>query len=316
VNEIAASEFRQAAPIVAPEATRSPIRRAAASFWLNALFWQAGHAPWVGRVMKRFALWSAFRYSKVLREVTAANARRIFGPGVSTEESDAYFRRMIENYFDFITDIARSLRLSRDQLHQQIAFVRGEDAYFAARAAKKGAIIATAHMGSFEVGAVGLLDREKTLHVVFKRDETRFEQVRSALRQKLGVVEAPIDDGFTVWLKLREALQRNEIVMVQADRVMPGQKGCKIPFLHGHILLPTGPVKLAMASGAPMIPIFALRNASGQIDIHIEPPIWAEPSEQSPHPALLQIAAVLEKYVRAYPDQWLLFHPAFCEDAA
>jgi KDO2-lipid IV(A) lauroyltransferase len=103
--------------------------------------------------------------------------------------------------------------------------------------------------------------------------------------------------------------------MMQADRVMPGQKGSKMPFLHGHLMLPTGPLKLALASGAPIIPIFALRAPSGKIRIHVEPAIWPADSSESPHPALVQFATVLEKYVRAYPDQWLLFHPAFCEDA-
>ena len=33
-------------------------------------------------------------------------------------------------------------------------------------------------------------------------------------------------------------------------------------------------------------------------------------------PALLQLANVIEKHVRACPEQWLIMHRAFCEDAA
>ena len=316
MNEVAASDFRQAAPVDATARAHSPIRRAAARFWMDVLFWQASPAPWIGRTLKPLAIYVACRQSKAIRSFVAANARRIFGPDVSTADADAYGRRMVENYFDFITDIGRSLRLSREQLRQQIDEIDGHEHYVAARAAGKGAIVATAHMGSFEAGAAALLDYDSALHVVFKRDQSRFEQVRSSLRHKLGVVEAPIDDGWTLWLRLREALARNEVVMMQADRVMPGQKGCRMPFLHGHLILPTGPIKLALASGAPIVPVFALRGSAGKIRIHVEPAIWPQPSEQSPHPALVELAAVLEKYVRAHPDQWLLFHPAFCEDAA
>src|SRR5439155_19160634 len=207
-------------------------------------------------------------------------------------------------------------RLSREQLQRRIESIEGTEHYDAARDLKKGAVIATAHMGSFEAGAAALPDRERAMHVVFKRDATRFERVRAALRQKLGVIEAPVDEGWTVWLKLREALLRDEVVMVQADRVMPGQKGCEVEFLHGHLLLPTGPVKLAIASGAPILPIFAIRTHDGRIRIHIEPHILVEPCDDEPHPALLSYAMTLEKYVRAYPQQWLLLHPAFCEDAS
>ena len=128
------------------------------------------------------------------------------------------------------------------------------------------------------------------MHVVFKRDDmSRFEQVRSALRKRLGVIEAPIDDGWTVWLRLRDALMRNEVVMLQADRVMPGQKGCPLPFLHGHVELPTGPIKLALASGAPVVPIFALRTRSGRMQINIEPPIFVEPSDERDSPVAREI---------------------------
>ena len=34
-----------------------------------------------------------------------------------------------------------------------------------------------------------------------------------------------------------------------------------------------------------------------------------------PHRALLKWASVLERYVKAYPDQWLLLQPALVEDA-
>jgi len=150
---------------------------------------------------------------------------------------------------------------------------------------------------------------------VFKRDPSRFEQVRSALRRRLGILEAPVDEGWGLWVRLRDALRRDEVVMVQADRVMPGQKGLKVPFLHGHVMLPSGPVKLALASGAPIVPIFSLRGSRGRLRIRIEEPILAGPSDASPHPALLRLAGVLEKYVRAYPEQWLMFQNAFCEDA-
>src|SRR5439155_19959391 len=125
---------------------------------------------------------------------------------------------------------------------------------------------------------------------------------------KLGVIEAPIDDGLALWLRLREALLRDEVVMMHADRVIMGQKGCKVPFLHGHLLLPTGAIRLAMASGAPIIPALVIRRPDGRVRIHIEPHITVEPSDEDPHPALLSFAATLEKYVRDYPEQWLLFH--------
>jgi KDO2-lipid IV(A) lauroyltransferase len=83
------------------------------------------------------------------------------------------------------------------------------------------------------------------------------------------------------------------------------------------MLLPPGPVKMALATGAPILPIFSVRTKEGKVRLVVEPAIEVGPSDApaGPHPALLQWAAVLERYVRAYPDQWLMIRPALSEDA-
>jgi lauroyl/myristoyl acyltransferase len=319
VNGVATTDFRRqplsggGGGAEANAAATSPMRAVFAEFWLDLLFRVAGRAPGVTRATRPLFVRSAYRFSRAIQAATTANARRIFGPDVATDRVAAYGRGVVENFYDFVCDVGQSLHLTREQLLARIDSVEGHDHYEAARALKKGAIIATAHMGSFEAGAAAIVDRERAVHVVFKRDETRFEHVRTTLRAKLGVTEAPVDEGWPLWLRLREALMHDEVVMVQADRVMPGQKGSRVPFLHGHLLLPTGPVKLAIASGAPIVPVFAIRTADHRIRIHVEPAIVVA---DDPHASLLRIAAVLERYVRTYPEQWLLFHRAFCEDEA
>jgi len=314
VRSFVADEIRQTIPDAAPEATRSRIRQFAANFWLNFLFWHTKHAPVLARRVKWFFLWFALENSKVIQRGSAINARRIFGPETTDKECRAYMYRVVSNFFDFIYDVGISLRLDRAGLLARIESVDGKPRYDQARKSKNGAIIATAHMGSFEAGAAALSEHEPRMHVVFKRDERgRFEQVRAELRQKLGVIEAPIDEGWTVWMRLRDALLNDEVVMVQIDRVMPGQKGSPVPFLHGHLLMPTGPLKLALATGSPIIPVFTTRTKAGKIRIHIEEPIYVRSAEDV-EPARSALARVLEKYVRAYPEQWLVLQPAFWED--
>src|SRR6185437_11295988 len=91
--------------------------------------------------------------------------------------------------------------------------------------------------------------------------------------KKIGVVEVPLDQGWTVWMRLRDALANDEVVLIQGDRVMPGQKGQPVKFFDGHILMPTGPARLALVSGAPIIPVFFVRTPKGKIRLFIEDPI-------------------------------------------
>jgi KDO2-lipid IV(A) lauroyltransferase len=322
MKDVGATEYRQVMPDAArlaavetdvPQPGGSRVRRAAAAFCLWLLFLSAQRAPWFARAGKPVFVWFASRCSRVIRAATRANGRRIFGADADERTLEAFTRAVVANFFDFVIDIGRCARMTREELAARIERIDGHERYVATRASGRGAIILTAHMGSFEVGAAGLLEYEPRLHVVFKRDPGRFEQIRQSLRQQLGgIVEQAVDDGWGVWVRLRDALRNNEVVAIQGDRVMPGQKGRRVGFLGGHLMLPTGPVKLAMASGAPIVPVFSVRTPRGGVKLFIEEAIEVGDDADE---ALGRVAAVMAKYVRAYPEQWLLLHPAFDEDA-
>ncbi len=128
----------------------------AGDFWLNLLFWEARHAPIVGTILKPLAMHLGWRCSEHVRDVTTHNARRIYGPNISRRQTQAYATGVMSSFVDFISEVGRCVGLSDEQLRAQVESVRGQDAYDAARAAGRGAIIATAHMGSFEAAAAAL----------------------------------------------------------------------------------------------------------------------------------------------------------------
>lgn len=247
-----------------------------------------------------------------------ANIRRIVGPHVRNSQCRAHAERVVGRFCDFVLDIGQSALQTPEELRARIDRVDGHDAYVARRKLGGGAIVVTAHMGSFEVGLAALAQVEKTIHVVFKRDAfDGFEIIRKRLRQRAGIHEAAIDDGWQAWAGLRDALRDDEVVVLQADRAMAGQKSAVVPFLHGHLRLPLGPVKLALASGAPIIPIFTVMTGRDRCRVFIEPPIEvtsADRAADATSPALLSIARAIEKFVKTYPDQWLVLTPAFVED--
>ena len=294
------------------------IRRAFPRFWLDVLFWWTEHCPFVVLVSRRFWAWSGWRFSRLMREGTLANARRILGPNADDTECVTLAKSVIRNFYTSVYELGRSVRLSQSELVAQIDGVDGRDIYRAARKSGKGAIVVTAHLGAFELGVAALTQEEKRIHVVFQRDAVpRFDRLRSELRRRLGVVEAAVDEGWSMWPRLVDALGADEVVVIQADRVMPGQRGEPVPFFGGHILMPTGPLKLALASGAPVIPIFSIRTALGRVRIVVEEAITVS-REQGPltgrHPAMLALASAIERHVRAHPDQWLMVYPMWCED--
>ncbi|HEX8324543.1 MAG TPA: lysophospholipid acyltransferase family protein [Tepidisphaeraceae bacterium] len=282
------------------------MKPAAHDVWLRGLFALAGRAPWTLAALRPAVVRAAPRIAPAVGRHTRANARRIF----DERPPGDFSCHVIGQFYDFVRDIGSAQHETAQQLCSHVVAVEGEPAYLATRAAGRGAVLVTAHMGSFEVGLAALRQKEPCVHVVFKRDTFGgFESLRRRVRATLGVHEAAIDDGLPVLMRLRDALRDNGVVVMQGDRAMPGQKSAVVPFLKGHLRLPLGPLKLAEAAGSPVVPVFTVREGPGRFRVWLEPAI--DPT--SPH-ALRQLADTIARFVRRYPTQWLVLHKAFVED--
>ena len=196
------------------------------------------HVPAVPKLLRGTFLNIAWVFSSHVRAVTLCNLGRILPESTGQKERRRLGKEILGSFYDFVCDVGRTARLPREKWDGQIAEIEGQENWHQARELRRGAIIATAHMGSFEAGLCAMLRVEKRIHVVYKRDaSSRFERLRAELRRNLGVVEAAVDDGLANWIRLRDALLADEVVAIQADRVVPGQKGVKVKFLGGHVLL-------------------------------------------------------------------------------
>ena len=294
-------------------------RRPVGASWLAPLFFLAARWPRTLRRLRSPVTHGAFWFSGHVRRVTALNASRLFDrPGPLARYR--YARDVVGSFFDFVVDVGESRGWTRERLRAQIARAEGVDAYLAARAFRRGAILVTAHMGSFEVGLAALRDVEPRVHVVFKRDAFgAFEKLRSAMRATLGVNELAVDDGWQTLMAMRSALESDEVIVMQGDRAMPGQRSQRVAVRGGHLSLPVGPATLARLTGSPIVPVFTIRRADGRFDVHLLPPIRID--ENAPlvggvEPALLAIGDAIDRFLVQFPGQWLVLAPAFAEDRA
>lgn len=282
-------------------------------FWLWMLLWHAKHAPVVVQVLRPVILFFAFHCSRTMLDGTVANAARLLGSGSSATERRRLSRTVIASFFDFVVEIGRGRPV--EELRCRIDSVEGLGHYTQARGARCGAIMLTAHLGSFETGTAALVEWEARVHVVFVRDMLPlFEQARAAQRARLRVIEEPVEGDWMMWVRLRDVLRADGVVLLQGDRVMPGQRGVKAEFLGGHVMLPAGPAKLALASGAPIVPVFSVVMPGGRVRIMMEEAVWVKEGD-SPEDVTRRLGRVIERYVRRYPEQWLRVDRAWCEDA-
>ncbi len=293
------------------------MKKLLADFWLSLFFFMADVNGAIPRKSRGFFMWWAWHASAHMRRMTrAVNGPKVLGPQAGAGELTRYGKDVVCGFYDVICDMAIARKKTVADIMAEVHAHCGDENWFAARACGKGAIVVTAHFGSFEVGMAGVRAREPKVHVLFQRDESGiFDRLRQKFHHKIGVNEVYVEDGVMAWAQLRDALEKNEVVVLQGDRVMPGHKGRVRPFLHGQLEMPEGPIKLAMLSGAPLVPAVSFRQADGRVAIEIGNALWLDPQapdrRRETDRVLDAFADFFGQAIAKDPAQWHVLHDAF-----
>jgi KDO2-lipid IV(A) lauroyltransferase len=109
---------------------------------------------------------------------------------------------------------------------------------------------------------------------------------------------------------LATALRRNRLVVITADVAM-GDRLIALPVLGETKRFATGMVNLARQCGAPLLPLFCVREADGRVRVVIEPPIPVpETGDRDTRVTapLRAYAARLEHWLARHPEQYRSWH--------
>lgn len=248
----------------------------------------------------------AFRFAAGPRSALRANLGHVLGPAATPARVDravlGAFRTSAYNYIDMfrIPVVAPDALLQRTALHHPERFL---DAY----AAGKGVIICTAHFGNFDllvqvasahnVPVVALAER--------LQPEALFEYV-VALRAAHGLRILPI--GPSALRDVLRTLRGGGVLAIAGDRDLQGH-GQPTRFFDADAPLPAGPVDLAVATGAALVPTFGVRLPGNRYEIFFEEPLPLRREsgpEASAHNRRL-LAEAMERRIREHPEQWIVF---------
>jgi KDO2-lipid IV(A) lauroyltransferase len=233
----------------------------------------------------------------VRRRVTLDNLAHAF-PERSAEECRVLARAAYANMARVVVDALRTLGASRAQL---LAAVQVDDfgPVERALAAGKGLLVATAHLGSWELFGAAMAQRVP-LHAVVRPLRGGVNARLVEARERAGLRLIPARGALS---GMAAALRRNEVVAMLVDR-WGETDGVPSAFLGGKHFLPRGPFALSLATGAPILPAFVVRDGANYRSI-AERPFVVEGDEFGPYAA--RLSQVLEGVIRRYPDQWYNF---------
>ncbi|MDD5746917.1 MAG: lysophospholipid acyltransferase family protein [Candidatus Omnitrophica bacterium] len=200
-------------------------------------------------------------------------------------------------YKDFPADKLRSLIRIEGIENLESALKKG-----------KGAIVVSAHLGSFTlVGTRLSIDGYKAAFVARHARNKKIEQIIMRFCRNVGqkiIFSRPI---ITCMRRCITVLSRNEVLIIEMDQNF-GTEGVPINFFGHPAMVATGPIRLSLMTDAPIVPIFIVRNADGTHVIHIEPPFECcrkGEEDDDVRDNLQGVICIVERYIRQYPGQWV-----------
>lgn len=244
------------------------------------------------------------------RRIALTNLGLAF-PGHSETERRSILRRACRNlgrvgaeycHFDRLTSgsIRRYVRIADPAVWQSTWEIARE----------RGAIILTAHLGNFELLAyahalmgcpVTIVHRPMRNHLV---DREIIEWRARAGTRSIAKKAAAKD--------VVRALRNREMVAIPADQNQTRRFGVFVNFFGIPASTTPGPARLAALTGAPVFPVFLVRE--GETECHrIEVMPEVEMVDSGDRDADVvsntqRCTAAIEDVIRRYPDQWIWFH--------
>lgn len=214
------------------------------------------------------------------------------------------FRTQAKNYYDLFR-----LPALTDAQIKSLVTIHGLENLEAALSYGKGVVAVSAHFGNLEIVMQAFaLNGYSVLAVAEHIKPEVLYRYLCSLRERRGARLIPADS----FLKpIFRALARNEIVALAADRDITGS-GIIVDFFGAPARLPDGYVQLALRTGAVVLPSFSLRQPGGKFVAYVERPVLMERTGELKRDVRLNLERVLpviERYIAAYPEQWVMFQP-------
>jgi KDO2-lipid IV(A) lauroyltransferase len=276
-------------------------------FWRQLLRWAVRVVPpWIEPAAIAFwslffLLWGPVRRG-VMRNLTAIK------PG---SMAIVNFFRCYRVFWNYAWAIVDAVRFKECGTLPDWEFVGWKN--FEAMQARGGAILLTAHMGSYDLGAQ-IFSQTSQQRIVMVRAPETDPQTRAfeERHQPEGLrIEFSTQTG-ELALDLLHAVTSGGIVAIQGDRVTGGITGLPATLFGKAMEVPAGPFALAMAARAPIYPVFVMRAGRRRYRLVAFEPIEIVRSADRDADFAAAVAKWtehLESLIGAAWHQWFAFEP-------
>lgn len=244
---------------------------------------------------------------RISRDRTIANLRSAFGDSKSEGEIRSMAVAVYGTLARSAADVIRIPCLTREGV-DRIVESRGLEKLDSAMAQGRGVIGVTAHIGNWELLAAYLALRGYPVSAVSRSMyDPRLDEFLLRSRRAAGV--KTIARGESV-RALVGALRSGRLLGILMDQ-HTGVRGVYIGFLGHAAYTPVGPAALALATGAPLVPMAIHWRDRLRYVVEVRDPVSIERSgnaEQDTRTITEKLNRELGEFILAHPTQWVWMH--------
>jgi KDO2-lipid IV(A) lauroyltransferase len=247
-----------------------------------------------------------YTFDRAHRRIAQRNLERAF-PVRPAAERRAIARGTFEHFGRLLLELLKFSTLSSEGMLARVEF-DGEERVRLAYAQGRGVLFFTGHFGFWELHAIAHALRFEPIGVLARAlDNERLNGVLEDIRQRTG--NTVIYRQGTIRRVMRMLHARHGVALL-IDQHIQSRDAIYVDFFERPAATTTALAALALRTGAPVVPVFALPLGAGRYRMIYEHPV--EPpraeSDQAIREFTQRCTDVLEMYVRRHPDLWLWMH--------
>ena len=185
--------------------------------------------------------------------------------------------------------------------------IEGKEHLEMALAKRKGVIALGAHLGAFTLLGTRLAVEGYPVNIMINQES--FPKLWGRLNNYQGMVSQKIFSPNPITTSIKKSLnclRRNEILYLVADE-QQRRRGIPVPFFDQKAFTPTGPALFSLKTGAPILPMFVMREDRIRWTLVIGPPIQIERTSDEKkdiETLTIKFTQVIEDSIRQIPSQW------------
>ena len=248
----------------------------------------------------------AYALDAAHRRIALENLAAAF-PSRPERERRMLARAMFAHFGSLLLELLKFGTYTPDQMHAAID-VEGEERARQAYQQARGVLFFTGHFGYWEIQAIVEPLHGHPISVLARPlDNARLNEMLERIRTRTG--NSVIYRQGAVRKILRE-LAANHGVALLIDQHLHTPDAIYVDFFRRPAATTSALAALALRTGAPVIPVFALPLPRGRYRLVYEHPV--DPPQTDTPDAVREFTQrctdVLEMYVRRHPELWLWMH--------